>query len=107
VICGLNRIRPKKGALTLLNAREILTGREHPLLVVDSSPARRAAAFATDLAPHWCGGLLDWGRKRIRLRVRDRIWVEAGEYYVQFVSNLLRWLAGSEPYLFSRGIKGA
>ncbi|MBI4116076.1 MAG: hypothetical protein HY447_05865, partial [Candidatus Omnitrophica bacterium] len=65
VICGLNRIKPKRNSLTLLSARRIVTtGNAHrialektefPLLVVDRDPRKRIAALTTDLAPHWCG----------------------------------------------------
>ena len=103
VICGLNRVRPKKDSRVVLTARRIEVsskrGRlaptlrlahEYPLLVLD--PRRKTAALTTDLAPHWCGGLVDWGRKRLRLHVQDEIWIEVGDFYVRLVSSLLRWL---------------
>ena len=102
VICGLNRVRLKRSAAVLLTASANSSGArriEYPLLVVDSDASKRVAAFATDLAPHWCGGLVDWGKKRLRLRVKDGIWIEVGDQYVRFVSSLIRWLAGGNGAL--------
>ena len=102
VICGLNQIRPKRGASVILTARRILRSgpslekREYPLLVIDADPRKRIAALATDLAPHWCGGLVDWGKKRLRFRVKNKIWVEVGDRYVRFVSSLLKWLTRTD-----------
>ncbi|MBI2167528.1 MAG: hypothetical protein HYU34_04695 [Candidatus Omnitrophica bacterium] len=124
-IAGLNRFLPKKGSITILAARRILARlpltptlspkgrgqrgsfrrgqgegvirleeREYPLLVVDRE--RRVAALATDLAPHWSGGLLDWGRRRLTLPAHDVITIEVGETYVRFVSSLLKWLTNVE-----------
>lgn len=106
VICGLNEIRPKKEALTLLSARKVqikkggcnpqiaLDQKEHPLLVIGRNQHQRVAALTTDLAPHWCGGLVDWGGKRLKLRVNSQIQIEVGDFYVKFVSGLICWLAG-------------
>lgn len=100
VICGLNRIRPKKDAGVVLTAKGIAydnrrgdsAGRPYPLLVVNRDPARRVAALATDLAPHWCGGMVDWGGGAMRLRVKKGVSIEVGRTYVRFVSGLIRWL---------------
>lgn len=98
VICGLNRVRPKKGARVILSARRTVRRggfqtrpMEFPLLIIDS--AQRIAALTTDLAPHWCGGLVDWGSRRKKLPVTSQIAVEVGERYVDFVSRIVRWLA--------------
>jgi len=105
VICGLNQVRPKKSNLVILTARRVFwsplpqwgrglgEGKEYPLLVIDRDPQKRIAALTTDLAPHWCGGLVDWGRRRMSLRVKDKIQIETGDLYVRFVSSLLKWLA--------------
>jgi uncharacterized membrane protein len=99
VICGLNEIRPKRGSLTVLSAKKIVakgsglkTGREYPLLVADK--ATRVAALATDAAPHWCGGLVDWGRKRVKISLDGGFRVEVGQKYVELMSSLVLWLAG-------------
>jgi len=102
VLCGLNAFIPKPAAKVLLVAREIQIkskklsfGAEHPLLVVHSNYGR-SAAFATDVAPHWCGGLVDWGSRRLKLNVKGDIQIEVGHLYVKFLTNLARWLGGSE-----------
>jgi len=92
VICGLNRIRPRKSGGVILAAKSIQDRKNFPLLVINRDPRLRTAALATDLVPHWSGGLTDWGR-RLRLRVQGKMWVEVGERYVRFVSSLFRWLA--------------
>ncbi len=108
VICGLNRVQPKKESTVILTAKKIsakrrkgktacalsLAAGDYPLLVVDSDPSKRVAAFATDAAPHWCGGMVDWGKKNIRLHVKGDIWIEVGDSYVRFFSNFIKWLAG-------------
>lgn len=107
VICGLNHVIPKPESCVLLSARRILLpwkpshnyqclkldATAYPLLIVDRDARKRVAAFTTDAAPHWCGGLVDWGYRRLRLPVTARITVEVGNLYVQFFSRLVRWLA--------------
>ena len=102
MICGFNHVRPRKGSLVVLAARKVrmkkgpaFEKKEYPLLVIDPHPHRRIAAFTTDLAPHWCGGLLDWGSKRIKLRLKNKMGVEVGELYLRFVSSLLRWMTSA------------
>jgi len=50
----------------------------------------RTAALATDVAPHWVGGMVDWGDRRI---VQDLPggFVEIGNWYAEFFRNLLVW----------------
>ena len=93
VICGLNQIQPRRKSLVLLKARRIVDRKEYPLLVVDADPQKRIVALAADLAPHWSGGLVDWGKKHVKIRVKGKIRIEVGEKYLQFVSSLLKWLA--------------
>ena len=96
VICGLNRVRPKSPAAVLLTANANspdVWGIEYPLLIIDPNPFKRVAAFATDFAPHWCGGMVDWGTKRLKLPVKNKIEIEVGDRYVRFVSSLIQWLA--------------
>ena len=99
VIIGFNEIKPKKDADVILTIRAFqptarkFDKKEYPLLVVSKNSEIRTAAFATDFAPHWCGGLVDWGKKRCKLSVTKNIQIEIGDQYVRFVSQLLRWLA--------------
>ena len=105
-ICGLNRVRPRPESQVLLCARKIVMSRqslatdrlrlepvEHPLLVIGTNPGRRVAALATDAAPHWCGGFIDWGSRSVTLPVTANIRAEVGDRYVRFFSCLVRWLA--------------
>lgn len=103
VICGLNRLRPKKDSSTILEAREIagsdkkirLGPLRYPLLVTSKNTSYKSCAFASDLAPHWCGGLVDWGKKRLTLPVAEGIQIQVGDFYVRFVGSILNWLAAS------------
>lgn len=90
VICGMNQVRVKKSGRVLLTARRLTDQRHFPLLVVDEE--RPIAALTTDLAPHWCGGMVDWGRKSRKLPVTLKIEVEVGETYVRFVEAIISWL---------------
>ena len=106
VICGLNAVQPRSDSAVLLHAAPVrwrvdgghgrVTARAHgaayPLLVVGTQA--RTAALATDLAPHWCGGLVDWGRRRQALPVAGAIRVDVGDQYVRFIAALVRWLCG-------------
>ncbi len=100
-IGGYNAITPKPGAQTLLGAvrfavhREagkfqFTRGEEVPLLVVGHYGAGRVAALATDVAPHWVGGLVDWGDRRVKQDVADGF-IEVGNWYAGFFRNLLVW----------------
>ena len=99
-VIGLNAIQPKAGSRVVLSARTIvsrgarvtLSQHAYPLLVVDGTGGRRAA-LATDAAPHWCGGLLDWGARRLTIRVAPHATIDVGHLYVRFLANLIRWLA--------------
>ncbi|MDO4586274.1 MAG: glutamine amidotransferase [Planctomycetia bacterium] len=64
--------------------------RRYPLLVVDKYGSGRTAAFASDVAPHWVGGFVDWGKKRLFQNVGDGF-IEVGEDYAQFFRNLILW----------------
>ncbi len=114
VLCGLNEVRVKKSAKVILAARAIVGARsprpggetpplqltlnpkEYPLLVIDKNPDKRIAAFTTDFAPHWCGGLVDWGNRRKVLKVNSKIRIEVGDKYIKFISALILWLARRE-----------
>lgn len=115
VIGGLNRWKPKASATTLLVASSFATAlpdqqfdrqaewtlrpvARYPALCVDE-PGRdggrggRVAAFASDVAPHWVGGLVDWGSGRVTAQASGAGAVEVGSAYVQFFEQLLRWTA--------------
>ncbi len=104
-VCGLNRVLLKPSSRVLVNAvpvvqRPLPTGARLlllssdplPLLVVDASADRRVAAFTSDFAPHWSGGLVDWGPRTTRIVVKGPVSIEVGTSYVAFVKSLLGWL---------------
>ncbi len=105
VICGLNRVTPKKETCTLFKAHpleflangKVRSSRSgYPLLVVGSAEKGHSAAFTTDFAPHWAGGLVDWGSKRVAIRIpRKKAGIEVGVTYVRFIGQLIRWLTSS------------
>lgn len=87
VICGYNNAPPKPGAQVLVWMNPIASDgntvrflERIPLVVKHGS----SVACLTDLAPHWCGGLVDWGGRRLSLAP-----VEVGRAYPVFVQFLL------------------
>ncbi len=98
-VCGYNAVTPKDDSMTLLTLKEImshgtekveeltLSDHESPLLVVGEYKKGNVLAFTTDIAPHWVGGLVDWGEQRIRY-----LDAEIGNYYIKFLSQMLYWL---------------
>jgi hypothetical protein len=100
-IGGFNRITPKPDAQTVLTAVrfwvsaenqgfQFTRGEETPLLIVGQYGCGRTAALATDVAPHWVGGLVDWGNQRVVQEVAGES-VEVGNWYAAFFRNLLAW----------------
>ena len=64
----------------------------HPLLVVGQHGQGRTAAIATDVAPHWVGGLVDWGDDRVTGQGDGADDVEVGDLYAQFWRQLLSFV---------------
>ncbi len=100
-IGGFNVFTPKPGSQTLLRAVrfetrlcgesfEFAPEGETPLLVVGTHGQGRTAALATDVAPHWVGGWVDWGDRRIVQEVGGGF-IEVGNWYARFFRNLLVW----------------
>jgi uncharacterized membrane protein len=100
-IGGLNAFRPKPNTTRLLDAvpfrvthrgdaYEFAPGEPMPLLVVGQHGAGRTAALATDVAPHWVGGFVDWGDRRVVQDVEGGF-IDVGSWYAQFFCNLLVW----------------
>jgi len=105
---GYNRVAAKPEATTLLLARRYAVrakggqylfhpGGADPLLVVGSCGRGRVAAFTSDVAPHWVGGLVDWGDRRIKAQARGGSPIEVGRWYAELLVNLVRWTASPEP----------
>lgn len=63
----------------------------YPALTVGTAGAGRTAAFATDIAPHWVGGFIDWGESRITAQSGGGPAIEVGNRYAQFWKQLLLW----------------
>jgi uncharacterized membrane protein len=101
-IGGYNLLREKPGAELLLSAARFSALREGghyhfdrtgtaPLLVVGQYGTGRTAALATDVAPHWVGGFVDWGDQRVTQAVGSGA-IEVGNWYAQFFRNLVAWV---------------
>jgi uncharacterized membrane protein len=100
-IGGFNAFTAKSDSQTLLNSVrfsilrtsdgfEFTRGEESPLLVVGRHGRGRTAALATDVAPHWVGGFVDWGDGRMVQNVAGEDY-EVGNGYARFFRNLLVW----------------
>ena len=100
VIAGFNRLTAKVSSGVVLEARPILARygkialdrKRYPLLVVSRYGKGKVAAFATDVAPHWVGSLVDWGKRRVKIRLSKTIQIEIGESYLRFLGQLVKFL---------------
>jgi len=105
-IGGFNRVTAKGGAAVILCARMFQACRQsetfsfvpaneaQPLLVIGSYGKGRVTAFATDVAPHWVGGLVDWGCSRVNAQAPGANAIEVGNWYARFLANMVNWTAG-------------
>jgi uncharacterized membrane protein len=105
-INGFNRLKSKPDSNTILLARRFkasyvngnftVTSLEDPdpLLVVSSYKQGRVCAFATDVAPHWVGGLVDWGNSRVKAQGPGANPIEVGNWYAALLANMINWTAG-------------
>ena len=103
---GFNHITPRDGTETVLQLRSMAIsmttenvyrlqpGESKPLLVTGSFGEGRVAALATDVAPHWVGGFVDWGSRRLEIGAKGARELEVGEDYVEFFTRLVRWASG-------------
>lgn len=100
---GLNKVVAKKDANVLLQGRKIIlsnddgnvsvkSSTQYPLLVSGSHFKGKTLAFMSDVAPHWTGGFVDWGSKRVTAKAPKATRVEVGNYYMHFLENCIRWL---------------
>ena len=102
-IGGFNRVAAKPASQTVLIVQrftaileagrfEFTTQAQDPLLVLGTFQEGRTAALMTDLAPHWVGGLVDWGDgERVTAKAPGSWEIEVGNLYAQFIVNLLAW----------------
>lgn len=102
VVGGFNRVAARANSEVLLevdrcraqqegNGWRLSVEESHPLLVVGAFGAGRTAALATDVAPHWVGGLVDWGTGRVSARAAGAEPVEVGDLYAAFFQQLISW----------------
>jgi len=110
-IGGYNEFRPRTGATVVLEGERYRVGSigevtefcpdgRFPLLVVKEEKAGpagagRRACLATDVAPHWIGGMVDWGEKRLSVKM-GADFIEVGQWYAEFFRNLVLWTLGQE-----------
>jgi uncharacterized membrane protein len=97
VLCGYNAVSAAPGATVVAQGRKAafaagtpVAGSAVPLLAVRAVGSGRVVAYTSDLVPHWCGGIVDWGDERVLLPSG----AEVGNGYVTFLSNLVRWAGG-------------
>ncbi len=102
-IGGFNRVACKPDALEILSARRFSVSaherkfvfnpveKSDPLLVVWTFGQGRVTAFASDAAPHWVGGLVDWGDGRVAACGPGANPVEVGNLYARFFGQMIAW----------------
>lgn len=106
-IGGYNRVTAREDTQTVLTAQRFEVDRKGgdfkfspckdlaPLLVVGGAGEGRTAAFATDVAPHWVGGLVDWGLGRVEAQADGGNPIEVGDEYARLLVQMVRW-AGND-----------
>jgi len=105
-IGGFNLLTAKPESTTILSAQKFKACRGEngfaftpfekpiPLLVVGSYGEGRVTTFASDVAPHWVGGLVDWGDARLAAQAPGASDIEVGNWYGKLFANMVRWTAG-------------
>ena len=102
-IAGYNRLEAKTNVQIILSVQkyriteagaEFVFEREQvdPLLIASEHGKGRVLAYASDVAPHWAGGFVDWGDKRITLKASGADEVEVSNWYIRFFRNLVHWV---------------
>ena len=99
MVCGCNRVNPKKEATVVLSLRRLIIKKGKlslekeslPLLVLGAYGKGKTGAVTTDFAPHWVGGLVDWGAERVTAQAVGGRQVEVGSLYVFFIRNILQY----------------
>lgn len=101
VVAGFNRVTAKPSSEVLLGARKILPRypnimlekKSYPFLIFSRYGKGKVAAVTTDVAPHWVGSFVDWGKRRVHIPFSKGIDIEVGENYLKFFGKLIRFLA--------------
>ncbi|MDD5709808.1 MAG: glutamine amidotransferase [Candidatus Marinimicrobia bacterium] len=101
LIGGYNAFLPRKDSQVCLWGKKLHIRRQGertdcrfdedpiPLCVRAKAGKGRSTALAFDLAPHWIGGMVDWGRERRHIDFNG-VFIEVGDLYVRFILNLLK-----------------
>lgn len=100
VIAGFNRVTVKKEArlwlqiqtLCAKKGRQLGVLRQDPLLVSGTFGKGRTLAYMSDLAPHWSGGLVDWGTKRVEINITGKIGIQVSDQYLLFIAKMMEML---------------
>lgn len=107
-IGGMNQVRAKSGSTVVLEAHAyavkaaerpgqgdpafaLMPQEVRPALVVGQQGKGRTASFLSDVAPHWVGGLVDWGLPRVTGQAAGGPAIEVGHDYAQLWKQLLNW----------------
>jgi len=97
ILNGYNRATPKEQAQVLVemcavesDGEKIRLGSSQALVVGGAPDGGHVLACLTDLAPHWCGGLVDWGETTVTLPTGK----DVGSDYVGFMDLLIAAVSG-------------
>ncbi|MBR5161534.1 MAG: hypothetical protein IKW80_07875 [Thermoguttaceae bacterium] len=101
-IGGFNEYKPKPTGQTIMKIHRFAINQSNdqfefspiedkPLLVVGTYGAGNTAALATDAAPHWVGGFVDWGTQRCIQDLPNGGFIDVGADYAQFFKQLIEW----------------
>lgn len=104
-IGGYNKLTSKPGTEVLLEAVTFRAMEKNdgfsfaeiaraPILIAGSFGRGRTLAFASDVAPHWVGGLVDWGDGRVSAKSPAGVSAEVGNWYARFFANMILWATG-------------
>ncbi len=97
LIGGYNKVVRKPGSKILLTVQNLkvnlprlsLAVKEYPLLVTGRFGNGYTACYMSDLAPHWSGGIVDWGQQKIRINNAAGHFMEVGRNYIGFIQLLM------------------
>jgi len=98
-LAGYNKTLLKPGASVIWNVETLVfqkgntrakVSASDPLLVLGRYGAGRVAAYCSDLAPHWSGGLVDWGAKRLELRAAPGVTAQCGSEFARLARELVK-----------------
>lgn len=88
ILLSVTSFRPRYDAA--MDTLQWEASQSFPALVT-SERVGRTAAFASDVAPHWVGGFVDWGPTRVTAQAPGAAAIEVGSDYALFWRRLLSW----------------